>query len=340
MLRTTELPMTQEASIAALLALVRERQSFLITSHAGPDCDAIGTSLGLMHLLRAMGKQATVAFADPVPSTCGSLPGANQIVHTLPTTPADALIILECDTFERTGFTRAQFEAVNPGMTINVDHHLSGKPYAGFNWIDPEAAAVGEMIYLFAIASGVTITPAAATCLYAAVMTDSGSFTFALTSATTFSLASHLVELGADPSAIAQEVLYSVRPARARLLGLALSNFHIEGPVCWTSISLADQERMGAIVEDCEGIVNHLIGIEGIEAAVLVREVEDPHTFRLSLRSKGHVDVAGVARLCGGGGHRNASGCNIQGSLREVLETVLPRLQTACTVATPASVEI
>jgi phosphoesterase RecJ-like protein len=332
--------MTQEAPIAALLALVRERHSFLITSHAAPDCDAIGSSLGLMHLLRAMGKQATVAFADPVPSTCLGLPGADQIVHTLPTTPADALIILESDTFERTGFSRAQFEAVHPGMSINVDHHLSGKPYAGFNWIDPEAAAVGEMIYLFAIASGTTITPEAATCLYAAVMTDSGSFTFALTSATTFSLAAHLVELGANPSAIAQEVLYSVRPARARLLGLALSNFHIEGPVCWTSVAIADKERIGAIVEDCEGIVNHLIGMEGIQAAVLVREVDQPQTFRLSLRSKGQVDVAAVARQRGGGGHRNASGCTVQGPLQQVLDSILPALHAACAVAAPASIEI
>jgi phosphoesterase RecJ-like protein len=327
--------MTQEASIAALLDLVRERQSFLITSHAGPDGDAIGTSLGLMHVLHAMGKQATVVLADPVPSTCTSLPGIETVVQTLPPGPADALIVLECDSFERTGFTRVQLEALNPGITINVDHHLSGKTYAGFNWIDPEAAAVGEMIYLFAIASGATITPAAATCLYAAVMTDSGSFTFALTSATTFALAAHLVELGADPSAIAQEVLYSVRPARARLLGLALSNFRIDGPVCWTSIAIADMQQAGAIVEDCEGIVNHLIGMEGIQAAVLVREIDGPQAFRLSLRSKGQVDVAGVARLCGGGGHRNASGCTLQGTLQHVLDSILPALQAACAEAAP-----
>ena len=332
--------MTQEPSIAALLALVRERNSFLITSHAGPDGDAIGTSLGLMHLLHAMGKQANVVLADPIPSICRRLPGVNTILRTLPTAPPDALIILECDSFDRTGFTQAQFEAVNPGITINVDHHLSGKDYAGFNWIDPEAAAVGEMIYLFAIASGATITPAAATCLYAAVLTDSGAFTFALTSATTFSLAAHLVELGASPSGIAQDVLYSIREARARLLGLALSNFHIEGPVCWVNIVRADKERIGGIVEDCEGIVNHLIGIDGIQAAVLIRELHEPDSFRLSLRSKGQVDVASVARHCGGGGHRNASGCTLQGSLQQVLDSILPSLHAACAVAVPASVEI
>jgi phosphoesterase RecJ-like protein len=329
--------MTQEASISALLALVHERHSFLITSHAGPDCDAIGTSLGLMYLLQAMGKQATVVLADPVPSLCRNLPGVGQIAQTLPPGPVDALIILECDTFERTGFTRAQFEAVKPGITINVDHHLSGKPYADFNWIDPAAAAVGEMVYLLALASGATITQAAATCLYAAVLADSGAFTFPATSATTFALASHLVELGASPSGIAQDVLYSIREARARLLGIALSRFQIDGPVCWTAIALAEKQRIGAIVEDCEGIVNQLIGIDGVHAAVLVRELHEPNAFRLSLRSKGQVDVASVARQHGGGGHLNASGCTLQGPLQKVLDSILPALQAACAATTGSS---
>jgi phosphoesterase RecJ-like protein len=325
-------------SIAALLALLRAQQTFVVTSHARPDGDAIGSALGLMHLLEAMGKQVTVAFADPIPAPFQCLAGVERIVNALPRSAPDAVILLECDRLERSGFQCPDFKALNAAMTINIDHHLSGRAFADFNWIDPEACAVGLMIYDVAIASAVSISPQMAGCLYAAVLTDTGSFTFASTNAATFACAEHLLECGADANAIAQSIYFSNPPGKVRLLGIALSNMQIEGAVCWSTITLEQMHRAGATVEDCEGVVNYLIGIAGVQAAVLLRQTTALQEFRLSLRSKGEMDVAAIANHFGGGGHRNASGCTLEGSQAEVTARVLAQLQSACgeqTVAGP-----
>ncbi len=322
--------MSNEFSIAALLELIAERQTFFITSHARPDGDAIGSSVGLMHLLEALGKQVWVAFAEPIPAVYDCLPGVDRIRSTLPTDPPDAAILLECDCVERTSFERAQFDAMNPAIIINIDHHLTGCDFGTFNWIDPTASAVGAMVYELTLASGVTLSPAIAECLYIAVLTDTGSFTHSSTTASTFAMAAHLVASGADAHKIAQAIYFSLPPARVRLLGAALNNITLdqrsEGRIAWTSISLEEMERTGATVEDCEGVVNHLIGIAGVEAALFVRETADRHSFRLSLRSKGEVDVAALAKRFGGGGHRRSSGCTITGTLAEVTDRVLEDL--------------
>ena len=319
----------RDDSIAALLELLRERNSFLITSHQRPDGDAIGSALGMMHLLEAMGKQVTVAFADPIPTPFHCLAGVDRIVASLPHSSPDAVILLECDRLERSCFAGSSFEHMAAGLTINIDHHLSGRTFADFNWIDPDACAVGLMVYDLAIAAAATISPQMAGCLYAAVLTDTGSFTFASTTAETFACAEHLLECGADANAIAQSIYFSNPPGKVRLLAIALTNMQIDGAVCWSSITLDEMERVGATVEDCEGVVNYLIAIAGVDAAVLLREAIAQQEFRLSLRSKGDLDVAAVANHFGGGGHRNASGCTILGSQTLVTERVLTQLQAA-----------
>jgi len=321
--------MAHEDSIAALLSLLHARESFVVTSHARPDGDAIGSALGLMHLLDGMGKRVTVAFADPIPVIYRWLPGVERIQVALPVaTPVpDAAILLECDGFERTGFERQAFDRMGAGLTINIDHHLSGKTFASFNWIDPEACAVGAMIYDLAVASGTEITADMATCLYTAVLTDTGSFTYPSTIAATFALVEHLVKRGADANRIAQSVYFSNPPSKIRLLGVALGNMQIEGPVSWSWVTQAEMARAGAEVEDCEGVVNYLIGIAGVDAAVFLRELPSRKEFRLSLRSKGEVDVAQVAERFGGGGHRNASGCTLDGPLDEAIERIVAELR-------------
>jgi len=318
---------SQADSIAALLSLLRERQSFLITSHARPDGDAIGSAVGLMHLLDAMGKDVHVAFADPIPLIYGYLPGVKRITHTLPATPPDAAILLECESIERSGFDR-----IDAGMTINIDHHKSGRPFADFNWIEPEASAVGAMIYNLAVASGVKISPAMATSLYTAVLTDTGSFTYSTTTAATFALAEHLVNSGARANEVAQAVYFSNPPSKIRVLGLALNNMVLDGEVAHAWITQQEMTRAGAVPEDCEGVVNYLIGIAGIETAAFLRELpaaEGAPEYRTSLRSKGSVDVSVVAERFGGGGHRNASGCTLAGPLEAARTRVVAELHAA-----------
>jgi len=318
---------SQADSIAALLTLIHERQSFLITSHARPDGDAIGSAVGLMHLLEALGKDVQVAFADPIPLIYGYLPGVQRITHTLPATPPEAAILLECDSVERSGFT-----CIDAGFTINIDHHKSGRDFADFNWIDQEASAVGAMIYDLAIASGVKITAAIATCLYTAVLTDTGSFTYSATTAKTFALAEHLVASGANAHEIAQAIYFSNPPSKIRVLGLALNNMVLDGEVAHAWLTEEEMARAGAVPEDCEGIVNYLIGISGIETAAFLRELPAANgelEYRTSLRSKGAVDVSSVAERFGGGGHRNASGCTLAGPLDAARARVVAELHIA-----------
>jgi phosphoesterase RecJ-like protein len=319
--------MTNTESIAALLNLLQERQSFLLTSHARPDGDAIGSTLGLMHLLDGLGKDVTVVFADPIPLIYHQLPGVERIVHELPAIAPDAAILLECGSVERSGFDR-----IPAAFSINIDHHQSSKPFASFNWIDPHACAVGAMVYDLAIAAAADITSAMATCLYTAVLTDTGSFTYSSTVASTFALAEHLLQRGADANRIAQAVYFSNPPSKLRLLGLALNNLHLDGEVAWSSITLDEMARAGADVEDCEGVVNYLIGIAGIETAVFLREFNGGlavQQLRLSLRSKGEVDVARIAERFGGGGHRNASGCTLDGPLASAVTRIVSALHAA-----------
>jgi phosphoesterase RecJ-like protein len=318
--------------VSELAALVRSRDNFLITSHARPDGDAIGSSLGLMHLLHAMGKRATVALHDPLPHMYCALPGADSVIVELPAQPAETAVFLECSSVDRSGY-----DVLPAEFSINIDHHQSGREFADFNWIDPQECAVGAMVYQLAVALEVTITPAMATCLYTAILTDTGSFNYASTTASTFAVAQHLVESGASPSQIAQTVYASNAPSKFHLLGEALRSLHVEAPIAWAWITQANIAEARAGVEDTEGVVNYLIGIIDVRAAVFLRELPNGDGFRLSLRSKEDVDVAKVAEAFGGGGHRNASGCTVTGALDSVLDRVLPLLRAHATAATPAS---
>lgn len=317
--------MMRADAIAKILRIISDNETFFITSHARPDGDAIGSALGLMHLLDSMGKQVTVAFADRIPTMYRCLPGIERIVPDLPSELHEVAILLECDSIERTGF-----EAIDAGMLVNIDHHQSGRTFADLNWIDPAACAVGAMVYQLAIASGEEITPEIASCLYTAILTDTGAFTFASTDASTFGVAEHLLERGADSTGIAQSIYFSHPESKVRILGAALSHLEIDGEVAWTYVTLDDMERSNAIVEDCEGIVNYLISILGVRAAVFLREIPEGNRFRLNLRSKGAVDVAEVAERFGGGGHRNASGCTIDGPLSHAIPLLLNELHLAC----------
>ncbi len=315
----------KEAALPALLAILHEHSTFLVTSHSRPDGDAIGSALGVMHLLEALGKSVTVTFADAIPRPFSTLPGAERILHAQPESSAEVAIVLECDSVARTGF-----DHLAGRLLVNIDHHRSGSAFGAINWIDPEAPAVGSMIYDLAIASGAPLSAAFADCLYAAVLTDTVGFTLPSTRAETFGVARHLLELGADAAGIAEAVYFSNRESKLRVLGKALERLHVDGAVAQSAITQADMADVNAGTEDCEGIVQHLIGIEGVQAAAFLRELPGGHQLRASLRSKGKVDVASVAETFGGGGHRNASGCTLAGPLGAAADAIEMALQRAC----------
>ncbi len=309
---------------AAVLHAIRQRKSFLITSHARPDGDAVGSVLALWMALNAIGKRAEMQLYDRVPLIYRTLPASDQI-RTAPWVASDyrpdAVILLECD-----GIERSRLKGIDGNYLINIDHHTSGRNFADVNWIDTEASAVAEMVYRLAVASNAFITAEMATCLYTALLSDTGSFCYEGTGARTFALARNLVELGARPARIAQDVYFSNPASKMRLLGAALTNLKREGRIAWLWVTHSDMIRLGAVEEDCEGIVNYAIGISGVDVAVFLRELPD-HRVRMSLRSKSKVHVAEVAERFGGGGHENASGCTLDGPLYSAMDRILDELR-------------
>jgi len=308
--------------LAQVLQEIQQRRRFLVTSHARPDGDAIGSTLALAHILRKMGKSAEIVLGDPVPLLYHPLPGSETIVHSSQVNgDYDAVIILECDSVQRT-----RLRGLENQFLINIDHHASSRPFANINWIDPSAVATAELIFRLAQAAQVKITPEIATCLYTAVLTDTGAFCYAPTNACTFELAKFLVEHGADPGKIAQSVYFSSPMSKMCLLGAALSRLERDGAITWMSVTRHDMERFGALDEDCEGLVNYALGIAGVEVAIFFREVAHER-IRVSIRSKGAVNVAEIAQKFGGGGHECAGGFSTEGPVAEAAKRVLAELR-------------
>jgi phosphoesterase RecJ-like protein len=313
--------------ISTLLATFRSQSHFLLTSHARPDGDSIGSVLALAEVLDQIGCKVDIVFADPIPDIYRTLPHLERIHHAdsanqVDPDPKTWAILLECDGIARTGL-----QGLEGRSLINIDHHASGRPFGSINWIDENACAVAAMVYRIAVAAKIDITPSMATCLYTGIISDTGAFTYSSTSAETFALAHHLADLGANPSRIARDIYFSNPASKIRLLGKALSNLQCDGNLAWTWVTGEEMDRIGAGAEDCEGVVNYLISIAGVESAVFLREVADASQFRLSIRSKGKIDVARIAEHFGGGGHRSASGCTLDGPLGAATERILAQLR-------------
>lgn len=322
-LQATPRPVETEArQLEGILRVLREGERFLVCSHSRPDGDAVGSMLAMGMLLEQMGKHVDLVTADRIPAVYRSLPHAGTIrtamrVHG----PYDAAILLECDGFERT-----RLLGLDPFFIINIDHHASGREWGHLNWMDRSAASVGEMVHRLIRAAGGRMTPEMATCLYTTVLTDTGGFCFGSMQASTFRLAHELVEAGADPIRIAQNVYFSTPAAKMMLLGTALRTLHLEEKLAWLWITHQDMLRTGAAEEDCEGIVNYALSIASVEAAVFLRELPEGRV-RLSLRGKGRMNVAEIASALGGGGHENAAGCTLDGPIEQARDEILGRLR-------------
>src|ERR1700691_2274980 len=307
-----------------VLQEIRARRRFVVTSHARPDGDGIGSALACGQILRVMGKDADVVIHDGVPRIYQTLPFADRAMQA-DVVPAnlccnDAVILLECDSTRRAGL-----EGLEKCFLINIDHHVSGRNCGHINWIDSSVMATAELVFRLARIACVPVDRDIATCLYTALMTDTGSFMFEGTSAHTFAVARELVLAGADPALCARHIYFGHSTAKMRLLGAALSNLHREGPLAWIWVTQEQMTRFGAREEDCEGLVNYALSIEDVQVAIFFRELPDGQ-YRISLRSKGEVNVSRVAEYFGGGGHRCASGCSVDGPLAIAVARIVDRL--------------
>jgi phosphoesterase RecJ-like protein len=311
-------------TLAEVVNAVQSRQRRVVTSHARPDGDAVGSVLGCVQILQAMGKNADGFLSDGVPFIYRSLPGAANVRPAgVNSEQYDGVLVLECDSFQRT-----ELLGISGLFSINIDHHDSFTEYADINYVVPTAAAASELVYRLAQAAGVVISPEIATCLYTAVLTDTGSFCYSGTNAETFAFARAMVLAGANPAAIAQQVYFANPASKMRLLGRALSNLQCDGAISWMNVSEADMLASGATEQDCEGLVNWALGIYGVEATAFFREISASR-YRVSLRSKGLIDVAQIAETFGGGGHTCASGHAIEGPFEIACGRVIAALRNA-----------
>jgi Exopolyphosphatase-related proteins len=312
--------------LSQVVELIESKHRFLITGHARPDGDSIGSSLALYWGLRALHKDVVVVMRDPIPPAYQELPGAGE-VQTRPAIDElyDAAFVIECSNLDRPGLPGLEKQFI-----VNIDHHTTTALFGHINWIDPTAAAVGEMIYNLCKALGININQPIAECVYAALLSDTGSFHYANTTERTFKIASELVRRGARPAHVARALYESHSFGKVKLLGHVLSTLRRDatGRVAWVTMTREMMEAADATEDDLEGIVNHPLSIRDVEAAVFFKEIRPGH-FRISLRSKGKVDVSKIAEHFGGGGHKYASGCTVIGTQDSVENRVLSSLQSA-----------
>lgn len=303
---------------------------FLITSHVDPDGDAVGSSLGLAHALQALGKEVTVVLDSPVPANLEFLPGACTIRRA-----EDAgrrfpvAFVLDCPDLDRAG--RVPPLAIAPGAKMaNVDHHPGNTGFGDPRLVNLEASATAELVYEILDACGIPLPPETATCLYTGILSDTGGFRFQNTSARALRVAARLVERGAPAPGVAEELYMKRSASSLRILGLALASLEERsgGRVGALTITRAMFEEAKASPEEADGIVQFAKALDGTRVGVLIQET-GPDEIRASLRSDGTVDVNEVAGQFGGGGHRNAAGLRVRGTLEAVRRDLLLAIDRA-----------
>lgn len=295
-------------SLNNVVAAIQARQSFVLTSHARPDGDAIGSQIALGLALESLGKTVRFVDHDPAPQPYRHFPAVDRVeVMTAFSGRADAVIVMECSTLARTEVTGFEHH-----FLINVDHHAGNTLYGAVNWFDESAAAVAEMAAEIIDALGVTWTPAIAQHLYLGITTDTGSFRHANITPRTFELCRRIAETGVNPAALAREIFDSFSIGRVRLTGemLHAMELHHQNRLAVLYFDDALLAKCGAAIDDTDGLVNIPLGAKDVLAVALIKAQSDG-TFRVSLRSKGDVNVREVAARWNGGGHRNASGCTL-----------------------------
>lgn len=318
---------TESATVAEVAAAIRSRQRFVITSHARPDGDAIGSALAMAYALRELGKDVRVVFCDPPPPPLQVFPGVSDIeVARRVEDPGDAVIVMESGDLKRTGV-----EALDGGFVINIDHHLGNSMYGAINWLDLSAAACGEMVFTLVRELGVPLTREIATHVYVAILTDTGSFHYSSISPRTFEICRQCMEAGVDPPAVARSIFDSNNLGRLKLFGAVLSQMELDpsGRLATVYVDHQLAADCGGTYEDTEGLINLPLTVKEIQAVVFFKENDGPTDWRISMRSKGEVDINAVAKQFGGGGHKNASGCSATGLIAELKKTFREKIISA-----------
>src|ERR687887_1427742 len=315
-----------DPDLQRIVEAIRARQRFVISSHVRPDGDSIGSQLAMAYALREMGKTFDVVNADPAPGPLMQFPGVPEI-RVAPAVEGDfeAAIIMECGDLGRTGV-----EGLDRFFVINIDHHPGNTSYGALNWFDASASACGEMVFDLVRALGVPLTMNIATHIYLAILTDTGSFHFSNISPRTYDICRECLEAGVDPLAVARNVYDSNNMGRLKLFGKVLSAMQIDatGRIAIVYLDHEMARAAGGTYEDTEGLINLPLTVKEILAVVFFKQIEGDD-YRVSMRSKGEIDIGAVAKDFSGGGHKNAAGCTVRGGIDALQKIFVDKIERA-----------
>jgi phosphoesterase RecJ-like protein len=323
----TTIPMaSSDPELRQIADALRARRRFVISSHARPDGDSIGSQLAMAFALRALGKEVRVVNHDRAPAPLLQFPGVEDIeIAEAVAGDFDASIIMECGDLARTGVA-----GLDRFMVVNIDHHPGNTAFGAVNWFDPAAAACGEMVFDLIGALGVALTRDIATHIYLAILTDTGSFHYSSISPRTFDICRQTLEAGVNPVAVARDVYDSNNMGRLKLFGSVLGAMQLDttGRIAIVYLDHEMAREAGGTYEDTEGLINLPLTVKEIEAVVFFKQTEGEN-YRVSMRSKGDVDIGAIAKQFKGGGHKNAAGCAASGAIDALQKMFVEKIAAA-----------
>ncbi len=299
-----------EKNIRLAAKTLLKADKVFVAAHMNPDGDTLGCLLALGLALMQKEKRVTLLCQDAVPTRYQYLPGSELIVgHAVG--KADVAVAVDCGSPAQLGRVAKTF--FRAPMTVQIDHHDFGDAFGKLQVLDPEASAVGEIVYELLRALGADITPAIATCLLTSIIVDTGAFRFSNVRAKTFDICARLVRHGVDVQHLLEQAYWAKSRSMALLSGhaVARAKFSKDGAIAWSEVSQREIKRYGAGLSDADSVADDLRAIEGVKVAALFRETEKGN-LRVSLRSKKGINVALVAKAFGGGGHHSSAGCSIR----------------------------
>ncbi len=311
--------------------ILRDGESFLLTSHKDPDPDALGSMLALANLLDFLGKSVFLYNPSGVPSFLKFFPGSGKIKKTFDEAPGSGfgvVVVLDCPAVSRVGADFCEYAASCGSRIVIIDHHREVEGEGAVKWVDTGAAATGVLVHEIFKALSVPFSPQSATCVFAAISGDTGSFRFANTTARCLQIAAEMVSCGADPQEISSAVYENQSVQRLNLMALVLKTLKTDktGRVAWVCINREMFHSTGTSKEDTEGMVDIPMSVKGVQVAILFREEERSRGdffWKASIRSRGDLDVCNVANRFGGGGHKNAAGFTFDRDFDKAIEETL-----------------
>lgn len=308
----------------------KENKVFLVFSHIHQEGDALGSQLAMARLLRALGKKVVVVNEDAPSPEYGFLPGIATVrrLETLP--DYDAAVFVDCSDISRIGKIAKHVRRDRP--IFNIDHHISNTCFGDINWVCPKASSASEMVYELFLALKVPVTGADALLLYTGICVDTGSFKYATTSSRTHEVAAALMKHKLDVYGIYQKLNEDMEFDSVKAIGKIVKTLQRDktGRVAWLEVSAALIKKNPTLVERTDDLVFFARAINGVDVALLFKEVKRGREVRVNLRSRRGVDVNAIARVFGGGGHKMASGCTWHGTLREAVTTIVPAVAARC----------